>query len=114
MAALLSLAFAPVLVSLKSGQFSRYSDSYGLDGRDSNPGRSKIFFSLIHSLRESWDSAVGIATGYRLNNRGVGVRASVGEEFSFLYVVQTSSVAHPESYSMGSEGPFLESKAVGG
>jgi hypothetical protein len=46
----------------------------------------------------SRDSVVGIVTGYGLEDRGVGVRVPVGQEFSLLHVLQTDSVAHPASY----------------
>jgi hypothetical protein len=46
-------------------------------------------------------SSVGIATGYGLDDRGVGVRVPVGSEFSLLHVVQTGSGVHPASYPMG-------------
>jgi hypothetical protein len=36
----------------------------------------------------SRDSAIGIATGYGLEGRGVGVRVAVGQDFSPLHVVQ--------------------------
>jgi hypothetical protein len=45
-------------------------------------------------------SVVGIATGYDLEGRGVGVRVAVGQDF-FLHVVQTRSGAYPASYTMG-------------
>jgi hypothetical protein len=45
-------------------------------------------------------SVVGIATGYGLDDRGVGVRVPVGSRISFLRVVQTGSGAHPTSYPM--------------
>jgi hypothetical protein len=50
------------------------------------------------------DSAVGIATGYRLDDRGVGVRVLAGWRFSLLHVVQTGSGVHPTSYPMGIGG----------
>jgi hypothetical protein len=56
-------------------------------------------------------SAVGIATDYGLDDRGVGVR--VGSEFSLLHVVQTGSGAHPASYPMGTGGSFPGGKAAG-
>jgi hypothetical protein len=40
--------------------------------------------------------AVGVATGYGLDGRGVGIR-----DFSSLHSVQTGSEAHPASYLMG-------------
>jgi hypothetical protein len=44
------------------------------------------------------DNAVGIATGYWLDDQGVNVRVPVGQEFSFLHVVETGSGAHLASY----------------
>jgi hypothetical protein len=40
-----------------------------------------------------------MATGYELDDRGVGVRVPVGS--SFLHVVQTGSGAYPASCPMG-------------
>jgi hypothetical protein len=37
------------------------------------------------------DSAVGIAIGYGLDDRGAGVRVPKGQEFCLLHVVQTGS-----------------------
>jgi hypothetical protein len=48
--------------------------------------------------------AVGIATAYWLDDRGVGVRIRVGSEFSLLHIVQTGSGAHPTPYPMGTGG----------
>jgi hypothetical protein len=61
----------------------------------------------------SRDSAVGIATGYRLDDQGVGVRVPVGANFSLLHVVQTGSGADPVSYSVGTGDSFPKGKAVG-
>jgi hypothetical protein len=47
------------------------------------------------------NSAVGIATGYGLDGRGVGVRVPVGSIIFFFHVVQTGSGTHPASYPMG-------------
>jgi hypothetical protein len=55
-------------------------------------------------------SSVGIATGYGLGDRGVGVRAPQSQEFSFLHVVQTGSGVHPASYPMGTGALSLEIK----
>jgi hypothetical protein len=60
----------------------------------------------------SRDSAVGKATGYVLDDGGVGVRVPVGSRFSLLHVVQTGSGAHPASYPMGTRGSFLGGKAA--
>jgi hypothetical protein len=62
---------------------------------------------------ESRDSSVGIATGYGLDDRGVGVRVPVGSEYSLLHIVQTGSGAHPASYPMGTGGSFPDGKAAG-
>jgi hypothetical protein len=46
-----------------------------------------------------------MATGYGLDDRGVGVRESrQGQEFSFLHVVQIGSGVHPISYPMANGG----------
>jgi hypothetical protein len=65
------------------------------------------------SHTESRDSVVGIATGYGLDDRGVGVRVSVGQDFSPLHIVQTGSGAHLTSYPMGTRGSFLGGKPAG-
>jgi hypothetical protein len=60
----------------------------------------------------SRDSAVGIATDYRLDDRGVGVK-SPGRVKNFLFhVVQTGSGAHPTSYTMGTGYSFPGGKAA--
>jgi hypothetical protein len=58
-------------------------------------------------------SEVGIATVYGQEDRGVGVRVSVGSEFSLLHIVQTGSGAHPTSYLMGTGGSFPGGRAAG-
>jgi hypothetical protein len=57
--------------------------------------------------------AVGIATGYGLDDRGVGVGIPVGSRIARLHVVHTGSVAHPVSYLMGTGGSFRGGKAAG-
>jgi hypothetical protein len=50
------------------------------------------------------DSSVSIATAY-----GLGGRGSIpgkGKRCSLLHSVQTGSVAHPASYTMGTVGSF--------
>jgi hypothetical protein len=54
---------------------------------------------------------VGITTGYRLDDLGVGVRVPVGQEFSSL--VQTGSGVHPTSYLMGTWDSFTGGKTTG-
>jgi hypothetical protein len=48
----------------------------------------------------TWDSEIGIATGYGLDDWGVG-SSSPSRFKNFLHVVQTSSGAHPDSYPIG-------------
>jgi hypothetical protein len=48
-----------------------------------------------------------------LDDKRVGVRVPVGQEFSRLYVVQTGSRAHLASYPTGTGGSFPGSKAAG-
>jgi hypothetical protein len=61
----------------------------------------------------SRDSSVGIATGYGLEDGGVGVRNQVKQEFLLLHVVQTGSGVHRTSYTMGTAGYFLRDKTAG-
>jgi hypothetical protein len=63
-------------------------------------------FRQLPSFWESRDSAVGIQTGYGLDDRGVGVESRKCQGFSLLHVVQASSGAHPASYPMGIGGSF--------
>jgi hypothetical protein len=59
------------------------------------------------------DSAVSIATGYGLDDRGVGVRVPVGSRIFFPHVVQIGSGVHPTFYPMGTGGSFPGGKAAG-
>jgi hypothetical protein len=56
-------------------------------------------------LGRSRDSAVGITTGYGLDDRG-GRSSSPGRVKNFLQVVETGSGAHPASYPMDVGGSF--------
>jgi hypothetical protein len=47
---------------------------------------------------------VGIATGYELDDRGVGVRVPVGSTIFTSHVVQTGSGVHPTSYPIDTGG----------
>jgi hypothetical protein len=51
-------------------------------------------------------SAVGIATRYGLDDRGVGIRVPVGSKFSLLHIVQIGSGTHAASYPMGTGSIF--------
>jgi hypothetical protein len=68
---------------------------------------------LFYIICVSRGSAVGIATAFKLDERGVGVRVLVGSEFSLLHIVQTGSGAHPASYPMGTGDSFPGGKATG-
>jgi hypothetical protein len=56
----------------------------------------------------SRDTSVGIATGYGLINRMIGVRFPVGAgNFSLRHRDQIGSGGHPTSYQMGTGGISL-------
>jgi hypothetical protein len=55
----------------------------------------------------------GIATGYGLDDQGIGVPVPVGSRTFLLHVVQTGSGAHPASYPMGTGGSFPGVKRPG-
>jgi hypothetical protein len=59
------------------------------------------------------DSTVGVATGYGLDDREVGVPVPVGARSYLLHVVQTDSEDHPASYPMGAGGSFNGRKEAG-
>jgi hypothetical protein len=59
----------------------------------------------------SWDSSDGIATGYGLDDRGVGVRVPVGPRI-FSSPRRPDPLWEPTSYPMGTGGDFRESKAA--
>jgi hypothetical protein len=61
--------------------------------------------SISHKATLIPVSAVGMATGYGLDGRVVGVRVPP-------HVVQTGSGAHSASYPMGTEGFFLWNKTA--
>jgi hypothetical protein len=54
-------------------------------------------------------SSVSIVSGYGLDDRAIGVRSPAGAKD-----VQTGSVAHPASCTMGTGGPFPGGKARSG
>jgi hypothetical protein len=60
------------------------------------------------------DSAVGIALGYGLDDRGSSVRFPAGAgNFCLHHRVQNGSGAHPASYPMGISVSFPGGKAAG-
>jgi hypothetical protein len=73
-------------------------------------------FSILQppAISGSCDSLVGIALGYRLDDRGSRVRFPAGtENFSLHHRVQNGSGSHPASYPMGTRGCFPGGKAAG-
>jgi hypothetical protein len=60
---------------------------------------------LILSSSGEPDSAVGTATGYELDDRGVVLKSR--------QVVHTGSGAHPAFYPMGTEGSYSGGKEAG-
>jgi hypothetical protein len=62
-------------------------------------------------VHQSWDSSVGIETGYGLDD--LGSIAGRGKSLSLLHSVQTNSGAHPASYPMGTGGVLLGDKVAG-
>jgi hypothetical protein len=70
--------------------------------------RYDILNSFLY-MSEEWNSAVGIATGYRLR----GQSSSPNKGRIFLYFVQIGTGAHPMSCPMETGGSFPENKAAG-
>jgi hypothetical protein len=70
-----------------------------------------IYSSCFTPEENSHDSAVGIATGYGLEDQRFEFESRWRREFSLLHVVQTGSEANPASYPMGTGGSFLRGKA---
>jgi hypothetical protein len=57
-------------------------------------------------------SSGSIVSDYRLDDRTIGVRSPAGaKDFSYSLFVQTGSVTHPASCTMGTGGPFPGAKA---
>jgi hypothetical protein len=69
---------------------------------------------LFIQIKESHDSSVSIALGYRMDDQGSRVQFPVGAgNFSLHHHVQNSSGAHPASYPMGTRGSFPGGKVTG-
>jgi hypothetical protein len=58
---------------------------------------------MLNVLFWSWDSVIGIATDYGLDDLR-GWSSSPCRFKNFLHSIQTSSGVHPVSYPMGTEG----------
>jgi hypothetical protein len=66
----------------------------------SNGNKSSTYTSI-----KSRDSSVGIAIGYRLDDRGYRARFPVGAgNFSLHHCVHTGSGTHPASYPVDTRG----------
>jgi hypothetical protein len=63
-----------------------------------------FLYCLLNDLRGIRDSAVGIATGYGLEDREVGVRVPVGLRTFSSSHRPDQLWAHPASYPMGTVG----------
>jgi hypothetical protein len=67
---------------------------------------------LLFAISGSRGSSVRIVSDYGLNDRAIEVRSPAeAKDFSFSFCVQTGSVAHPASCTMGTGGPFPGAKA---
>jgi hypothetical protein len=64
-------------------------------------------------INRSRDSAAGIATGYGLDDRGVGVRVLVGSRIFYSHFVESDPGVHPTFYPMDTGGFFPGGKEEG-
>jgi hypothetical protein len=75
--------------------------------------KKQKYFYMVR-IKHSRESAVGIALGYGVDDRGSKVRFPVGvRNFSLHHCVQNGSGAHPASYPMGTRVSFPGGKAAG-
>jgi hypothetical protein len=72
-----------------------------------------IVFNNFHAHKQKKDSAVGIATGYGLDDGGVGLRVSVGSRMFSFPRRSYRLWGHPASYPMGTGVSFPGGKAAG-
>jgi hypothetical protein len=75
------------------------------------PSAAENRFTVVTYLKTSKasrGSAVGITTGYGLNNQGVRVRVPVWARCSLLHIVQTGPRANPVSCSTGIRSPVQQ------
>jgi hypothetical protein len=80
---------------------------------DSQQGFPKRHSILIVLPNVTQDSVVGIATGYGLDDREVGVRVPIESRNFSSPIDQTGSGVPPTSYSMGTGRSLPGSKAAG-
>jgi hypothetical protein len=75
--------------------------------------RSVVYLTRLTEAGKSRDSLVGIALGYRLDDRGSRFRFPAGAgNFSLHHRVQNGSGAQPASYPMVTGGSFPRDKAA--
>jgi hypothetical protein len=68
---------------------------------------------LLYLTGRKGDSVLGIATGYGLYDRGVGVRVPVESRISSSPCRPDRLGDHPASYPIGTGGSFTGGKAAG-
>jgi hypothetical protein len=70
--------------------------------------------TLLVRFQKRFDSSVGVALGYGLDERGSRVRYPAwAGNFSLHHRVQNGSGSHPASYPMGTRSSLPGSKAAG-
>jgi hypothetical protein len=67
----------------------------------------------VHLIHRMFDSSVGIALGYGLDDRCSRFRFPAGAGNFSLHRVENGSEAHPVSYPMGTRVSFHGGKAAG-
>jgi hypothetical protein len=72
-----------------------------------------LYFSIVHFVPRIRDSAVGVATGYELDDRGVGVRVPVGSRIFSMWSRPTLGLTQPPILYNGYWGSFSGGKAAG-
>jgi hypothetical protein len=76
------------------------------------PGDDNLRRDASHILNR--DSSVGVATGYGLDDRMIGIRFPAGDgNFSLRHHVRTRLGAHPASYPIGNVTLSLGVKRLG-
>jgi hypothetical protein len=78
-----------------------------------NQIQKNLVFEEYSLVGMSRDSALGIGTGYRLEDQEVGVQVPVGSRIFSSPNIQTGSGVHPTSYPMGTGGSIPGVKRPG-
>jgi hypothetical protein len=74
---------------------------------------SIYYFKVLFHIFGSRGGSVGIATGYGLDDRGVGFRAPVGSRIFFFPRRRVRFCGPLASYPVGSSGSFRGGKEAG-